>query len=199
MRILVVFCHPDQSSFQASILIELVARLEGDGHVVRVIDLYREGFDPVLDIDAWRAHRQDRRAMESAPEHVAALLEAEGLILVYPTWWYGPPAMLKGWFDRVWQPGVAFSLQNGVFRTHCLTRLRRFAVITTYGSPGWFIRRIVGDPARRQIMRGLAKQFARSARTCWRPIYDVDRRSKADLSRARETCVARVTRLMARA
>jgi putative NADPH-quinone reductase len=198
MQILVIFCHPDPASFQASILAELIERLEDRRHVVRVIDLYGEGFDPVLDLESWRAHRQDRSAPGALSAHIAALREADGLIIVYPTWWYGLTAMLKGWIDRVWQPGVAFSMDGGVFRTHHLTRVRRFAVITTHGSPGWFIAWIVGNPARRQLMRGIALQFARTARGSWQAIYDVDRRSRADLARARGTCVDRVVRFIDR-
>jgi NAD(P)H dehydrogenase (quinone) len=199
MRILVVYSHPAPTSFLASIHAELVRRLEADGHAVRVIDLYAEGFEPVLDPEAWRAHRRDEpaEAADLVP-HIAALREAEGLIFVYPTWWYGMPAMLKGWLDRVWQPGVAFTLKDEVFQLHHLTDVRQFAVVTTCGSPGWFIERVVGDPARRQLMRGMALQLARGVRRCWSPIYDVDRRSQDDLAKARAKVVDRVARFMGR-
>lgn len=197
MRVLVVFCHPSRESFLGSILDDLVGRLGGGGHAVQVLDLYAEGFDPVLDADAWRAHRQDR-PHPGLDTYLAALAEAEGLVLVYPTWWYGLPAMLKGWFDRVWQPGAAFTLEDGVFQTHHLARLTRFAVLTTYGSPRVFIEWMVGDPARRQLMRGLALQFARGLRTCWAPIYAVDAKPQARLAREREAAVSRVSRLFGR-
>jgi putative NADPH-quinone reductase len=195
VRILAIFCHPAQDSFAASVLEALTRRLRGDGHELTLVDLYAEGFDPVLDLAGWRAHRQDRRHDGGLDAHIAALAEAEGLILVYPTWWYGLPAMLKGWIDRVWQPGVAFRMEGGAFRTHCLTRLTRFAVVTTYGSPRGFIEWVVGDPARRQLMRGLALQFAPGVRACWAPIYSVDQKSAAELERARDGVVSRAARL----
>lgn len=198
MQVLILFCHPDSTSFQGTILRELSGELIARRHDVRVIDLYAEGFDPVLDIAAWRAHRQAQSYEAEVAAHVAALRDCQALILVYPTWWYGLPAMLKGWFDRVWQPGVAFTMKDGVFRTHHLTKMRRVAVITTCGSPGWFISRVVGDPARRQVMRGLALQLARGVRTSWQAIYDVDRRSAADLARARAKSVARLVRFIDR-
>lgn len=196
MQLLVVFCHPVRESFQGSILGELVERLGRAGHSVRVVDLYEQGFAPVLDAEAWRAHRQGRRhpAADVAVQ-VEALQAAEGLVLVYPTWWYGLPAMLKGWFDRVWQPGVAFTIEGGAFRTHQLARLTRFAAITTCGSPRLLIEWLVGDPARKQLMRGMALQFARGLKTRWAPIYAVDGRSQADLARARSRAVGRVVRL----
>ncbi len=118
-------------------------------------------------------------------------------MLIYPTWWYGLPAVLKGWFDRVWQPGVAFGLKDGVFQTHTLARLTHFAAIPTYGSPRLFIERIVGDPARRQLTRGLALQFAPRVRTAWAPIYDVDAKSDAQLAQDRARAVRKVARLFA--
>jgi putative NADPH-quinone reductase len=195
VNILLVFCHPAGESFQRSILDELSGRLQADGHDLRTIDLYAEGFDPVLDAEGWRAHLQARPHDAGLEAHIAALQAAEGLIFVYPTWWYGLPAMLKGWIDRVWQPGVAFAMENGVFKTRYLARLRRFAVITTCGSPRAFIEWIVGDPARRQLMRGLALQLPRGGRTLWRPIYAVDARSPADLAQARSKAVSSVARL----
>lgn len=197
MNVLVVFAHPAADSFQASLCAAAVDRLSRD-HAVTVVDLYREAFDPVLDEAAWRAHRQDLRQDESAlSAHFAALREAEALVLVFPTWWYGLPAILKGWFDRVWRPGVAFAMQDGVFQTHYLPKLRRFAVLTTYGSPRRFIEWGIGDPLRRQLMRGLALQFARDLRKTWLPIYDVDRRSRDDLAGAREAAVDRLLRFLA--
>ena len=195
MRILLVYCHPSPTSFVASIREALVREL-AKGHEIDVVDLYGEGFDPVLDVASWRAHRDDRSAAADLSRHIAALRAAEGLILVFPTWWYGLPAMLKGWFDRVWQPGVAFSLKDGVFQLHALGALRRFAVVTTYGSPGSFIRYVVGDPARRQVMRGLSLQFARGLRRGWHAIYSVDTRSESDLSAARDRVVGRIMRQM---
>ncbi len=196
MNVLVLFCHPTRDSFQGSILAAVEAALGGAGHAVRVVDLYAEGFDPVLDAGAWRAHRHDQAwpAADLAP-HLASLAWAEGLVLVFPTWWYGLPALLKGWFDRVWQPGAAFTLEDGMFQTNHLTRLGRFAVVTTHGSPGWFIRWIVGDPARKQLTRGLALQFARGVKTCWAPIYGVDGKAPAVLARARDRAVGRAMRL----
>src|ERR1700679_2394414 len=140
MRILLVFCHPAPDSFQRTILEGLARRLARGGHGVQTIDLYAEGFDPILDLEGWRAHRRNQAHDDAdLSAHVAALREAEGLIFVYPTWWYGLPAMLKGWLDRVWQPGVAFAIEGGEFKTRYLGRVTRFAAITTYGSPRWFI------------------------------------------------------------
>ena len=192
MEILVVFCHPTRDSFGGSILGDLQSQLEDDGHGVRVIDLYAEGFDPVLRPDEWRLHRQSQRYGTDLDDHVAALREAEGLVFVYPTWWFGLPALLKGWLDRVWQPEVAFAVEDGAFQIHYLKNIKRFAAITKYGSPRLVIEWLAGDPVRRQLMRGLALQFARGMLKCWAPIYNVDARSEADLRRARKRAVTKL-------
>jgi NAD(P)H dehydrogenase (quinone) len=197
MRILLVYCHPSPASYVASIRDALAPALEARGHVLDLIDLYADGFSPVLDRESWRAHREDRNAEEpDLARHIDALRAAEGIVLVYPTWWYGLPAMLKGWFDRVWQPNVAFTLEDGRFQIRHLSGVRRFAVVTTYGSPGWIIKWVVGDPARRMVMRGLALQFARGVKTTWAPIYGVDGRSEAALAKARDRAVERIVRRM---
>ena len=196
MQILVVFCHPAEESFQRTILAELAARLTADGHGLRVLDLYAERFDPVLGAEAWRAHRRNLSfASADLDPHIEALRGAEGVVLIFPTWWFGLPAMLKGWLDRVWRPGVAFAMQDGVFQIHHLTRVTRFAAITTCGAPRPVIEWVAGDPVRRQVMRGLKLQFARGARSVWAPIYDADRRSREALGRARERAAGRVASL----
>jgi putative NADPH-quinone reductase len=197
VRVLVLFCHPVRESFVGSAADALVARLREDGHEVELVDLYGEGFDPVLGADAWRDHRADRGHPDGLARHIEALREAEGLALVFPTWWYGLPAMLKGWFDRVWQPQTAFAIESGGFRIHYLARLRAVAAITTCGSPRGLIEILVGNPVRRQVMRGLALQFARGARKAWASIYDVDRRSPDDLAGARERAVHAAARAFA--
>ena len=104
---------------------------------------------------------------------MAALRQAEALLLIYPTWWFGMPAMLKGWLDRVWVPGVAFGLGGpGVLQPR-LTNIRRIGVVTTYGSPGWLLW-LVGWPDRRLVRRGLRPLCARQCRLDWIALTRMD-------------------------
>lgn len=175
MKVLVVFSHPVAESFARSLLDRCVADLREAGHEVTVKDLYAEGFQPVLSA-------QERRTYEDVPDNrravageVAAVEAAQGLLLIYPTWWYGMPAMLKGWFDRVWIPGVAFGLapQRGI-SIHTLSRIERLMVVTTYGAPRWFIRLWMGDPGRKVVLRGLKPLLARGCRSSWSALYGMD-------------------------
>src|SRR5882724_852960 len=111
MRLLLVFCHPDPESYGAALRRAAATALRSAGHELREIDLYASGFEPVLS----RAEKASylpatAKNVEGVAEQVAALRWAEGWVVVYPTWFYGPPAMLKGWLERVWLPGVAFTV-----------------------------------------------------------------------------------------
>ncbi len=176
MRCLVVFCHPSKTSFGAAILETARDALSGAGHDVRVIDLYREGFDPVLSSDEWSNYVSDTgKNIAALNDHVAAMQWAESLVLIFPTWMYGPPAMLKGWLERVWLPGVAFEIPRGKQKrvVGLLSNIRRFTVVTTSGSPWWWLR-VIRDPCRNLFARGFRVFFHRRCRVRWLQLHDMD-------------------------
>jgi len=127
MRVLVVYCHPVVESFAAAAHATVLEALAARGHEVTDVDLYRDKFDPVMSrqerLDYLNTERNERLV-----KHYDDQLDwAEALVLVYPAWWYGMPAMLKGYFDRVWLPGVAFDVTSkGTIKTDRLKRLRPF-------------------------------------------------------------------------
>ena len=140
VRLLVVYCHPHSGSYCHALLERVLAGLAVHGHDVDLLDLYAEGFDPVLREDEWLDYLHDpgktvRGAMAS---HVARIERAEGLVFVFPTWFFGLPAMLKGWFDRAWLPGVAFDIPDGGVARSRLKRIRLLATVTTTGLP-WIV------------------------------------------------------------
>jgi NAD(P)H dehydrogenase (quinone) len=83
--------------------------LEQNGHEVDLLDLYAEGFDPVMPADERRHYNEMKRGDHPFPDHAERLGGGRRLLFVYPTWWYGLPAMLKGWLDRVWTPESPFA------------------------------------------------------------------------------------------
>jgi NAD(P)H dehydrogenase (quinone) len=115
-----------------------------------VCDLYAEGFVPTMSADERGRYYGDSPNLQGIEDYISALQRAEALLLVYPTWWFGLPAMLKGGFDRVWLPGVAFRLRNGGGLEPLLTNIRRLGVVTTYGSPRWLLW-FIGWPDRRIV------------------------------------------------
>ncbi len=102
------------------------------------------------------------------------------MVLCFPTWWYGMPAILKGYFDRVWAQGVAFQLPEGRGAIlPGLSNIRKFWVVTTYGAPWWLIRLVLRDPVRAVILGGLARLCGRGVETRFLALYNIDAASPA--------------------
>jgi len=180
MNVLVVYCHPVAASLMGAVKSQVVEALNGAGHEVLVSDLYAEGFSATLSGEEWLDYEQGQHRSASTARHIDQLLAAEALVLLYPTWWYSMPALLKGYFDRVWLPNVAFGLTpDGSVALHMLGRMRRMIVVTSYGAPWPFIRFFMGDPGRRLICRGLKRLMAPGAHITWCALYGVDRASPA--------------------
>jgi NAD(P)H dehydrogenase (quinone) len=174
MHVLLIHCHPRRDSFNAALRDAAVAGLTASGHSIEQHDLYAEGFDPVLSTQQRGAYFDEAANAFGLEDHVAALRRAEALVLVYPTWWFGMPAMLKGWLDRVWLPGVAFHLGGPKALQPLLTNLHKIAVVTTYGSPWWLLW-WVGWPDRRVIRCGLRPLCARGCKIHWFGLTGMDR------------------------
>jgi NAD(P)H dehydrogenase (quinone) len=173
MRVLVIYCHPRPDSFSAALRDVAVDGLTAAGHSVELRDLYADAFDPVLSTQQRGVYFNEADSVIGVEDHVASLRQAEGLVLVYPTWWFGMPAMLKGWFDRVWLPGVAFHLGGPKVMVPLLTNIRRIGVVTTYGSPWWLLW-WVGWPDRRVVRRGLRPLCAAGCRIHWLGLTRMD-------------------------
>ena len=176
MRFLVIYAHPVEGSFQSALHRCVFDTLAAAGHEVDDCDLYSENFQPVLSAGERRAYHSAAPDTAAVAGEIERLRRAEGLVFVFPTWWFGMPAILKGYIDRVWVPGVAFELKNG--RTLPLLRnIRRFAVVTTYGSPWWLNKFVFHDPNRHALMRGLRYLVSRDARIVWLALYGMDYRT----------------------
>ena len=194
MRILIVYAHPVDTSFGAALYREVRATLERGGHELRALDLYEMNFDPVLSRDERLAYEMTGPHRDGLAEHIDAIRWAEGMIFVYPTWWYGMPAILKGWLDRVWLPEVSFALPKGPGKIQPLMQnIRLLGGVSTYGADWWWTR-IVGDSGRRIIMRGVRALCARRCRTFWMALHEMDSASDAK----REAFLGRVTRRLER-
>jgi len=105
-----ILAHPDPNSFNHAIARTARERLERNGHEVRFHDLYAEGFDPLLPASEIPSQA---RLPEEIARHCREIAEAEGIVIVHPNWWGQPPAILKGWIDRVIRPGVAYRFLEG--------------------------------------------------------------------------------------
>lgn len=182
MRALVVYCHPKDNSFTASVRDLVVQKLDAAGAETRVADLYAQSFQPVLTASEWDGYLDSPANRDPVRAGVEDIEWCDTLIFVYPTWWYGLPAMLKGWLDRVMLPDVAFLMpdaQNANIRPG-LTHVTRLAVFTTCGA-SWWLTQFVGSPGKRTILRGLRAICAPRCKTTFAAHYLMD--SSTDISR----------------
>lgn len=184
MKILLVYCHPVSPSFAGHLRDQVVGDLQARGHAVQLTDLYADGFSPVLTAPERIGYGPEAAPPKELAAYVDQLRTAEGLIFIYPTWWYGTPAMFKGYLDRVWLPNVAFGLDRaGNVTTGLLANIRRFAVITTYGAPWWLIHLALGDPGRNAVQRGLRRLFSPRCKAAWLAHYNMDKTSAEALGK----------------
>ncbi|MGQ9921323.1 MAG: NAD(P)H-dependent oxidoreductase [Desulfobacca sp.] len=145
MQILVILAHPNPASFNAAIAQTVVQTLTADGHEVRFHDLYQEGFDPVLP----QAEMSKEAVLPPlVAQHLADLIEAEGIVIVHPSWWGQPPAILKGWLDRMLRLDVAYHLPGptGSASPQGLLRATAAVLFTTSNTPPLREIELYGDP-----------------------------------------------------
>jgi NAD(P)H dehydrogenase (quinone) len=149
LKILVVLAHPDPGSFNHALAHSVRDALLATGHDVRLRDLYAERFDPVLPAEEVASECELPAEIDGYCEELA---DAEGIVIVHPNWWGQPPAILKGWIDRVVRPGVAYRFlegDSGEGRPQGLLRARRALVLNTANTPAERERTVFGDPLSR--------------------------------------------------
>ena len=193
MRVLVVYCHPVETSFHAALHQEVLKNLRAGGHEVDDCDLYAERFDPVLS-------REERLGYHEVPgnqlplkRYVERLQWAEAIVFCFPTWCFGLPAMLKGYFDRLFMPGVAFDISDPANVKPMLTHIKRISAVVTYGRPRW-VAWYMGDPPRRIVTRYMKRLTGQQARIDYHARYDMNVATEPQLKRF----LARVGSAMAR-
>ncbi|QFR33215.1 NAD(P)H-dependent oxidoreductase [Ancylobacter sp. TS-1] len=182
MRALVVYCHPVEESFTASVRDAVIRGLNTAGHEVDLIDLYAESFDPAMGRQERVSYHEPGINVLPVADHLARVKQADALVFVAPTWWYGPPAMLKGWLDRVLVPHETFGMPKP-FRPleRRLTNIRLLAAVSTLGSP-WYWWLWVGQPGRRILLTGVGGIVHPRARRLWLALHSMDSASLAKRS-----------------
>ncbi|WNO10782.1 NAD(P)H-dependent oxidoreductase [Teredinibacter sp. KSP-S5-2] len=172
MKCLVVIAHPQQNSLCSHLAKEIIQCLSNRGVDITEENLYQQNFDPVLsktERDSYYADAYHYQAVESS---INRLLAAEYLVLVFPTWWFGFPAILKGWFDRVWAPGFAYDHASDYGPiTPKLNNLKKVLVVTTFGAPWWVDKLVLWQPVKRVVKYALLGACARKAKLTFLPLY----------------------------
>lgn len=188
-RALVLFAHPCPESFSAALHAATLEGLTKAGYEVDDCDLNAEGFQPVLTEAERRAYHDVPDNVAPVADYVERLRAAEALVCVFPVWNFGYPAILKGFFDRVFLPGVSFRLEDGKVRPN-LTQIRKLAAVTTYGGT-WVRATLCANPPRAHFTRSVW-HVCRPDKTRYLALYDMNRADDAK----RGVFLDRVTREM---
>ncbi len=179
MNCLVVVAHPCHDSFSHAAAAAAVRGLRDAGHSVTVVDLYEQGFRAAMSREERAAYDTDEPILDpQVREHADRLREAQILVFVYPTWWSGLPAILKGWLERVMVPGVGFRFDHRGKVRPGLAHVRRIVGISCYGSHRATVK-LVNDNGRRVICRALRMSCGVRTRVSWMALYSMDRATDA--------------------
>ena len=193
MRAVVVLTHPSETSFTSATCAAAIRGLERGGHDVTLLDLYSIGFQPAMTNEEHHAYHGDEPVVDPlVAESVAAVRRAELLVFVYPTWWSGLPAMLKGWLEKTMVPGVAFVFDDDDKVRPGLQNVRHIVGITSYGSPRPYVK-LINDNGRRILLRALRLNTGWRTRRTWLPFYAID----GSTAHERERFIRDVERRMA--
>ncbi|SPD75682.1 NAD(P)H oxidoreductase YRKL [uncultured Desulfobacterium sp.] len=146
MKILIILAHPDEGSFNHAIANAVRDDLVNDGHEVIFHDLYKEDFFPLLTAEEIAESGKIDRIVEA---HCNELSSADVIVIIHPNWWGQPPAILKGWVDRVIRPGIAYRFEEGDGGEGIpigLLKASAAIVINTSNTPAEREQAVFGDP-----------------------------------------------------
>jgi NAD(P)H dehydrogenase (quinone) len=110
MNVLIILAHPNKESFNHAIAKTCRDRLMANGHTVVFHDLHDEGFDPIITSGEIPKYAPVNEIIQ---KHCDELMASNGIIIIHPNWWGQPPAILKGWIDRVIRPGITYEFKEG--------------------------------------------------------------------------------------
>ena len=192
-RALVLFAHPCHESFSHALYQAACGALQARGWEVDGLDLYGEGFAPALSAAERREYHDIGANTQPVAAYVERLRAAQALVLVFPVWNFGYPAILKGFLDRVFLPGVSFALRDGRVQGN-LRQIRRLAAVTTYGGSrarAW----LCGDPPRKSVTRHVRGLIHPAARLRYLALYDMNRADAAMRGRFLTRSAAALARL----
>lgn len=172
MKVLVLHAHPVETSYNAALHRLILERLAARGHDIDNCNLYAEDFDPRLSREERLNYHEVDHNLGPIASYVERVRAAEALVLSFPVWNFGYPAILKGFFDRVFVPGVSFRMVDGKVET-CLHNIRKVATVTTYGGARWRAF-LMGDPPRKLVTRLLRATVKPGAPFTYMAHYDMN-------------------------
>jgi NAD(P)H dehydrogenase (quinone) len=173
LRILVVFAHPVETSFVSALHARVVEILRASGHILDDLDLYAEKFDPVMSREGLLRYVDTNANTREVEAYVQRLRAAEALVLVFPVWFDGLPAIMQGYFQRVFLPGVSVLIDEaGLFHPN-LGNIKRMAAVCGYGEGKRNVA-AKGDPPRRFVRDNIRALIHPKGRFEYLALYNMD-------------------------
>ena len=192
MKTLVVYVHPLENSFNSAVRDAVIKALIAAHHEIRLRDLYAENFDPFLSATERALHHTPPSTRPELAKDVEDLRWCDAIVFIYPTWWAGLPAMLKGWIDRTWMNEVAWVLPAGANTIRPrLTNIRRLVAVTTHGSSK-VVNSLQGEPGKRIISRSIRVMCNTWCRARWIAFYGLDKSTQKQRQKHLDTVGKRV-------
>ena len=173
MRVLILYANPVATSFGAALHQQAIEAFRASNHDIDDCDLYAESFEPILTERERIRYHDTHLNREPVAGHADRMLAAEALVLVYPVWNEGFPAILKGFFDRVFVPGVSFNVTADGELAPNLQKLRKLAAVCTYGASRT-ISFLLGDPPKRVVKRMVRSMPGHAVRCDYLAFYGTD-------------------------
>lgn len=183
MRALVVYCNPNPQSYTAHLRDTILEAFAKKGAEVRTTDLYGENFDPVMGLEERLGYHTPGENEKMVAAELALIKWCDTLVFVYPTWWFGLPAMLKGWLDRVLIPHATFTLPTEDLPIQpLLQNITTVVAVTTCGARRWQSK-LIGEPGRKTLLRALRYICHKRCRTRYAALYKIDTSTQGDRER----------------
>lgn len=181
MKVHVVYAHPLEDSLAGHLHRTVVSGLTAAGHEVDDLDLYADGFDPVLSAKGRSEYHDTPTNRSEVQPYVDRLKAADALVLCHPVWNFGWPAIMKGYFDRVFLPDVSFVFEKNRLGPG-LMNIRKLSTVTTYGSKRWRAM-VLGDPPRKNGTRLLRAICHPTVKVNYHALYNIDHVDQAGVDK----------------
>jgi putative NADPH-quinone reductase len=178
-----VVAHPLDDSLCCHLAKETIKHLKSKDYQIIIKNLYKENFNPVLTKDERNSYYEKQFDLSQLKDDITQLEEAQSLVLIFPTWWFSFPAILKGWFDRVWAPGYAYNHASDLGAiTPCLLNLKEVKVVTTLGAPWWVDFFVLRKPVKKVLKYALLGACTKNCKFQMLSLYNSENLIKEKVS-----------------
>ncbi len=154
MKTLIIYAHPWDGSFNHHVLETTTTLLKNRGDQVDVIDLNKDQFNPVMTTEDLKVFASGQYADPMAEGYVQRLKEADNLVMIFPIWWYGEPAILKGFYDKVFLKGHVYGEVE--HKLEGLLKINKATILTT-ANIDKTIFSYLGDPIQNVLAKGILR------------------------------------------